>query len=93
MGFATLSLAGLGDDKTYTDWLPLVPNLEGDQVSGDVQASIYISKPKQPGFELVLLFAGVFLTSVSLGLAFYVWKTSKQLQQQKQSVQMSNFKP
>jgi hypothetical protein len=68
-----------------------VPNIEGDDVTGQVEVSVYLSKPKEPGFELLLLFAGVFLTCVSLGLGYYVWKTSKKeaMEFHQQFVQMT----
>ena len=92
MGYAVLSLSGVPKDKTVTDWLPILPNADGDVVTGDIRASVYISKPKKPGFELMLLFAGIFLTSVSLGLGFYLWKSSKQQQPViSNSVQMPNY--
>jgi len=89
MGYAAYDLSTMPTSQTMDTWLTLVPNMEGDYVSGQIHVTLYLTAPRKPGYELVLLFAGVFLTSVSLGLGFYVWRSQKTQKPQQFAVQMS----
>jgi len=77
MGYVTYDLTTLNQDDTITVWLTLLPNIQGDTVTGSIQVSLYLSSPTQPSYEILLLFAGIFLTSISLGIGFYIWRSGK----------------
>jgi len=77
IGVCYLYLSTITPDMPKDEWLTLVPNLEGDQVSGELHVNASVQQAPGPGYELAVLCVGVLLTAISLFAGFYVWKTKK----------------
>jgi len=77
IGVCYLYLDTVTPEMPRDEWLTLVPNLEGDQVSGELHVTASVQQSQGPGYELAVLCVGVLLTAISLFAGFYVWKIKK----------------
>jgi len=74
MGYTSISMDSLQEGHEQNLWLSLIPNIEGDTVSGSVNVTILFNSAKRPTFELALLIVGVLFSFGSLIAGFYSWK-------------------
>jgi hypothetical protein len=77
MGVAEIDFTEVEQQSDDTPrWLPLQPNLEGDDVSGSIKVSIKISKNSMASWQFFVVAAGILITSVSLFMGFYTWRSA-----------------